>query len=178
MNEQRFSALAINQRYPFELPPGEGAISDFLRPSVNRLLVSIAGISDSEARALQKGEMRGGLLVGNGAILFVWQFWKKKKTLITLDSPFDARLISDIQLYDVNSVETRLTIDVHIVDSATKIIRGLRLITMPPGMTLEFLSAVQDQIGVGRAGDEQYKEWMAMQPHELAKQTQMWLMGK
>jgi hypothetical protein len=159
------------------LPLGEGAISDFLRPNNNRLLVAISDLSDSEVKALRKGQMRAGLLSKNGAILFLWQFSDKGKKVLTIDSPFDARLIPDIQLYNVETSETRLSVDVHIVDMATKIVRGLRTITMPPGLTIEFLAAVQDQLTDFKNGDEQLQKWMEKAPHELTNNTQMFLMG-
>lgn len=178
MSDQKFATIAVNQTYPFALPPGEGAVSDFLRPSSNRLLIVMPDISNAEAKAFRKGEMRGGLLAKNGALLFIWQFLVKGKPVISLDSPFDARLIPDVQLYNVDSKETRLAIDVHIVDSASKIIKGLRAISMPPGFSIEFLSAVQDQISSQNNGEQQLQQWMTYQPHELSKQTHMWLLGK
>ena len=174
-----FESISIGQEYPFSTPPSEGAISDFLRPSSNRLLISICDITSDEASVLSKGELRCGLLAKNGAIIFLWQFKDKHgRPVFTLDSPFDAKLINDIQLYDVNNSETRINIDVHAVDLSSKLVRSLRSITMPPGLTLEFLSAVQDQLATHKDGNMQLKAWMSMEPYELTKQTQMWLMGE
>ena len=170
--------LSVGEKYPFKIPQTEGAISDFLRPGGNRLLIAIPGISNEESKVLRKHEMRGGLLVKNRAILFVWQFRKKDEPIITLDSPFNARLIPDIQFHDVENTETRLLIEVHIIDSKTGIVCGLRSITMPPKMTIDFLSAVQDQIVGIDSNETQHQNWMKRQPHELAQKTQMWLMGK
>ena len=178
MNELILATLAVNELYPSKLPVGEGAVSDFLRPASNRLLITMKDISNAEAKVLKKGEMRGGLLAKNGAILFLWQFREKGKPVFTFDSPFDARVIHDIQLYNIENKETRLAIDIHIVDSESKMVRGLRSITMPPGFTIEFLSAVQDQITNHNSGEQQYQQWMASQPYELAHQTNMWLLGK
>jgi len=49
---------------------------------------------------------------------------------------------------------------------------------MAPGLNVEFLSAVQDQLAIHEAGNEQLERWMSMAHHELTKQTQKWLMGK
>jgi len=170
--------LSVGEEYPFKIPESEGAVSDFLRSGGNRLIIVMPGISNEESKILRKYEMRGGLLVKNGAILFVWQFRKNGKPVVTLDSPFDARIIPDIQFYDIEDSKTRLVIDVHIVDSISKMVCGLRAVTMPPGMTLEFLSAVQDQIGDSSNGEKQYQSWMTSEPPNLAKQTKMWIMGK
>jgi hypothetical protein len=174
-----YETVAVNQLYPFQLPLAEGAIADFLREGSNRLLIAINDISKDEEKALRKGELRCGILVKNGAILLLWQFRDKSgKPVFTLDSPYDARSINDIQLYDIQNSETRINIDVHIVDLSSKLVRGLRSITMPPSLTLEFLSAVQDQIASLEAGNAQLDRWMCMEPHALTKQTHMWLMGK
>lgn len=178
MSDQNLVELAVNQPYPMGLPLGEGAISDFLRPASNRLLIVMPDITESEARVLRNGEMRGGMLSKNGAILFLWQFGKKGKPIITLDSPFDIRSIQDIQLYNIDNKETRLVIDVHIVDSKSKMVRGLRSLTMPPGFSIDFLCAVQDQISSINFGETQHHKWMALQPCALTKQTQMWLLGR
>lgn len=171
--------LSLNEPYPFKLPSSEGAISDFLRQGSNRLLITMFDISKEEEKILRKGEMRCGFLKKGGAILFLWQFKDKKgKPFLTLDSPFDARLINDIELYDIDNKEVRVSVDVHIVDISTNLVRGLRSITMPPGLTLEFLSAVQDQIVCLNNGDDQIQKWMSVEPHVLCKQTTMWLMGK
>ena len=174
-----FETISVNEPYPFQLPSAEGAISDFLRPGSNRLLIAIHGITKDEEKALRKGQLRCGLLAKNGAILFLWQFRNNRNDpIFTLDSPFDARLINDIQFYDVKSTETRVNVDVHVVDMSTQLVRALRSITMPPGLSLEFLSAVQDQLASHEAGKEQMQRWMRKEPYELSKQTQMWLMGK
>lgn len=178
MSERHVTSVAVNQLYPFELPLAEGATADFLRPESNRLLIVMPDISSYEAKSLRKGEMRGGLLSKNGAILFLWQFLEKGKPVITLDSPFDARMIKDIQLYNIENKETRLVIDVHIVDSSSTIVRGLRSITMPNGFSIDFLSAVQDQMGNSNPGQTQHQEWMASSPDVLTKQTRMWLLGR
>lgn len=174
-----FEVVSLNQQYPFQLPSAEGAISDFLRPGSNRLLIAIHSISKEEKNILQKGELRCGMMCKNGAVLLLWQFRDKRGVpVFTLDSPFDARLIKDIQLYDVNNSETRINIEVHVVDLSTQLVCGLRSITMPPGLTVAFLSAVQDQLTDLATGNEQLQKWMRLEPQKLTKQVHMWLMGK
>lgn len=171
--------IATNKPYPFQLPATEGAISDFLRPNSNRLLLALNGINKDEEKHLRKGTLRCGLLAKNGAILFLWQFTdKQNKPIFTFDSQFDARLIKDIQLYDVKNSETRIAIDIHIVDLSTQLVRGLRSITMPPGLTVKFLSDVQDQLSTQQSGNEQIQQWTSFAPQELSETTQMWLLGK
>lgn len=169
--------LAVNQPYPFPLPGADGAVADFLRQSGNRLLITMPGISEREARVMRTGALHSGMLVGNGAILLLWQFRDKhNKPVITLDSPFDARVIQDINWHNIDNTEQRLVIDAHIVDSDTNIIRGLRAVTMPPTLTLAFFSAVQDQLAA-HGGDAQWRIWMQSQPVELFKSIRTHIMG-
>lgn len=174
-----FVSLVLGERYPFKLPGTEGAIADFLRPSVNRLVVAMPDITEQEVRAMRQGEIRGGFLFKNSAILFLWQFVDPDTNapVLTLDSPFDARFIKDIRLDDITGAEDRLLVEGHIVDTATNIIKGLRAVTMPPDMTVAFLSAVQEQLSSQQSGTEQMQAWMAYQPVDLIKQTKMWVMG-
>lgn len=170
--------LAVNEQYPLSVPV-ESARAEFLRDSGNILLIALAGISDYEANALRRGPMRCGLLAKNGAILFLWQFRDESgKLVFTLDSQFDARIIPDIALHNIENSGQRLMIDVHIVDIDTGLLRGLRDITMPPGLTVKFLSAVQDQLTTHETGKEQIQRWMGEEPYTLAEQTKMWLMGE
>lgn len=172
-----FVCLSINSPYPFPLPGKEGALADFLRQSGNRLLITMPDISDYEAKALRRGNLNCGMLAENGAILLLWQFCDKRgKTVMTLDSPFDARVIPDLNLHSINNSEQRLVIETHIVDSSTKIIRGLRAITMPPELTVKFLSAVQDQLS-SQQSEHQMQIWMQQRPDQLFSQTQTYQMG-
>lgn len=170
--------ISLNEEYHRELPPAEGAISEFLRPEGNRLVVAVYNITKNEAWVLKKGKVRCGVLAKNGAIAILWQFFDKKgQAIFTFDCPFDARLIDDIQFHNVENAEARLRIDIHIVDLTTKIVRGLRSITMPPALTLEFLSEVQNQLADHRSGEGQYQEWLNTDIQNLPKNTNMWLLG-
>lgn len=177
MNNQLVT-LSVNKPYPYDLNVSEGAISNFLVKNENRLIIAMPNISKEEAWAFKKGAMRCGMLAKNGAILFIWQFFDKKVPVATLDSPFDARLINNIDLHNIENEYQRLSISVDIVDTATNLVRGLRLITMPPNLTVTFLSAVQDQLASAESGDSQYQIWMTFRPDDLAKQTKMWDMGQ
>jgi hypothetical protein len=177
MNTQ-YSTVIVNQPYPFPLPSGQGAIAEFLRPSSNKLLIVMPEITSQEEIVLRKGKMQAGLLVKNGEMLFIWQFLKDGNAVLTFDSPFDARVITDIKLYDIENSNERLLIDIHVVDSATKLVRALRSITMPPELTITFLSSVQDQLAnTPGASGKQFEYWMSCTLNNLAAQTKMYAMG-
>jgi len=131
----------------------------------------------AEVVAFKKGDLKCGLLVKNNTILFLWQFCDKKgRPVITMDTPFDARIIPDIKLYDVMNTDTRYAIEIHCVDTATNKIKALRHITMPYELTVAFMSAVQDQLTT-KADPKQLNIWMQQQPVELIKTTKNYDMG-
>jgi hypothetical protein len=170
--------LIVDQPYPVNLNHAEGAIADFLRPSGNRLMVLLPGMAAKEVQALRYGEMRGGFIVKNSAILMLWQFLVNGEPILTLDSPFDVRRIQDLRLYDVVSSETRLLIEMHAVDTLSGILKGIRAITMTNDMTLELYSAVQDQLISKVDSGAQLQIWMRKEPIELVKDAKMWVLGQ
>ena len=113
--------------------------------------------------------------------LLLFQFYGAGagKPLITFDAPFDIRLLSAAKrnLHNIENSEQRLAIEIHAVDEK-KILRALRVVTMPPSMTLKFLSAVQDQLAaINKPG--MMAEWLQQQPEEdLLNQTENWVLGK
>ena len=170
-------ALGVGQPYPLPVP-SEGAMADFLGPS-NRLLVCIPDPTNAEIKALKKGCMACGLLSKNGAILLIWQFGDKKgRPVLTLDSPFDARLVRDIQLHNIESPHSRLVIEVHIVDGSSLLVKGLRAVTMSPELSLAFLAAVQDQLASSFSGTAQHDQWALKSPPELLLQSTIHKMGE
>jgi hypothetical protein len=69
-----------------------------------------------------------------------------------------------------------LAIEIHAIDEK-KILRALRVVTMPPAMTLKFLSAVQDQLAaIDKPGV--MTRWMQQEPSDLIRQTENWVLGK
>ncbi|EDL53713.1 hypothetical protein VSAK1_26095 [Vibrio mediterranei AK1] len=177
MNEM--ALLSVGQPYPGHLPFNgeEGAIAEFMRPFGNRLVVVMPDISDYEEEVLRRGDLYCGLLEKNGAILLIWEFRAGKTKVITYDSPFDARLIPDLVMDDLNTLESRYAIDVQVFDSRTHIVKALRSITMPPALSRELMRAVKKQLKSGLDDQVQHSKWMQKEPHKLAKKTLMWKLG-
>lgn len=171
--------LKVGQRYPMQIQAHrEGATAELMRPFGHRLIIAMPDISQYEEDILRRGELHCGLLEKDGAILLLWQFLDGKTKVTTFDSPFDGRLIPDIVTGELNTPESRYWIDIHIVDSSTNVVRGLRSITMPAGFSRELMNAVKKQLGSHSNGEAQMSRWMQKAPHKLAKKTLMWKMGK
>ncbi|MEZ9061028.1 MULTISPECIES: hypothetical protein [unclassified Vibrio] len=177
MNE--VDMMSVGQCYPIQLPVhGQGAIAELMRPSGNRLIVTMPDISQYEESILRRGELHCGLLEKDGAILLLWQFRDGKTKVATLDSPFDARLIPDMTMEELTTPESRYCIEIHIVDSSTNVLRGLRSITMPAGLSRDLMNAVKKQLRSYSNGEAKMSRWMQKVPHKLAKKTLMWKMGE
>ena len=170
--------LTRGEPYPLPLEQGQGAAAQFLMQSGNILKIVLPGMDSKEQNALRSGMIKAGFLYEGGAMLLLFQFYGSNgKPLITFDAPFDIRLLSAAKrnLHNIENPEQRLAIEIHAVDEK-KILRALRVVTMPPAMTLNFLSAVQDQLAaIDKPGV--MAKWMQQQPEYLIKKVENWILG-
>jgi hypothetical protein len=158
----------------------EGAAAQFLLQSGNILQIALPGMNAKEEKALRNGMIKAGLLYDSGAMLWLFQFYGDNgHPLLTFDAPYDIRLLPPDQrnLHSIENPEQRLTIEIHAIDER-KILRGLRLVTMPPPLTLKFLSSAQDQLAESKSGDRMMMKWLLSQPVELISNTETWVLGK
>ncbi|WP_299496435.1 hypothetical protein [uncultured Shewanella sp.] len=171
--------LAVGQPYARVFNHNEeGAIAELLRSNSNTLIIAIPDLDHHEVKALKKGKLTCGFLYKNGAILFIWQFCDAKgRPVLTLDSPFDCRTVPDLALHDITTTESRLAVDIHVIDTAKNQVKALRSMTMPPELTLEFMSAVQDQLASSKNGEMQWQEWIQLDPTALFSQVKKYQMG-
>ncbi|KJV08079.1 hypothetical protein VZ94_00535 [Methylocucumis oryzae] len=124
--------------------------------------------------------MIGGMLYEKGAMLLMFQFYGSNgKPLLSFDCPFDVRLIpkDKLQLHSIDNAEQRLAIEIHVVDE-NNTVRVLRYVTMPPDMTLAFLSSVQEQLVELNNGQSVMANWMKHPIDQLIKQGKTWTMGR
>lgn len=171
--------LARGEPYPLPMQHGEGAAAQFLLKTGNILQIVLPGMDAKEQTALRSGMIKAGILYRSGAMLLLFQFYGNNgKPLITLDAPFDIRLlpVDQRQLHSIDNADQRLAIEIHAVDE-NKIVRALRLVTMPPSMTVRFLSAVQDQLAA-IGGSTIMATWLQQQSHDLIETTETWILGQ
>ena len=177
MNE--FIALSRGEPYPLPIEQGQGAAAQFLMQSGNILQIVLPGMDAKEQNALRSGMIKSGFLYEGGALLLLFQFYDSNgKPLLTFDAPFDIRILphDDRNWHCIDNDRQRLAIEIHAVDEH-KILRAIRVVTMPPLMTLSFLSAVQDQLAaIDKPGV--MAKWMQQQPEDLLNQTENWVLGK
>ncbi|GEM_PF-1902031 len=174
-----FTLLARGDPYPLPLVQTEGAVVLFLMKSGNFLQIVLPGMDAKEQTALRDGMIKAGFLYESGSMLFLFQFYGSNgKPLLTFDAPFDIRILphDDRNWHGIDNDRQRLAIEIHAVDEH-KILRAIRVVTMPPLMTLSFLSAVQEQsTAINKPGV--MAGWMQQEPNELIKKTDTWVLGK
>ena len=172
--------LTRGEHYPLPLLQKQGAAAQFLMKTGNILQIVLPDMDSKEQNALRSGMIKAGFLYEGGAMLLLFQFYGAGagKPLLIFDAPFDIRLLSAARrnLHNIENPEQRLAIEIHAVDEK-KILRALRVVTMPPAMTLKFLSAVQDQLAaIDKPGV--MTRWMQQEPSDLIRQTENWVLGK
>ncbi|SFY33687.1 hypothetical protein [Azotobacter vinelandii] len=168
-------SLAVGQKYPLRLASAEGAAAHFLGRTGSILQIGMPDLIPSETKLLRQGSMRAGLYVDGPLIVLLFDFRAAGQQPIELDCPFDARVIPRDELFlpDITTGDQRLLVEVHIVDSATNTVRGLRGITLPPAFTVAFLSAVQDQLAAAESLQGRYQEYLRVPLDARIKSARM-----
>jgi len=176
----QFDKFIVGERHPRGAMPTEGAVSDFLRSSTNLMTISLANMTPIETKAFRKGTAYGGLLTDKNHICLIWQFYCNKQLVATFDCPFDARLIPDLVLPNMDDPMHHMVITLIAMDHLTTIVKALRAITLPPPLTEQLLHAVTSQLTqIGAtSGAVPYSEWISYEPYELAQKIVMYKLGE
>ncbi|MGF9565583.1 hypothetical protein AAIH70_18905 [Neorhizobium sp. BT27B] len=148
--------LARGMEYPLPIRAHEGAAAHFLTDGGNILQVAMTNVTRSEARSIRSGPMKAGIIVDGSLIFWVFEFG-----MLIFDAPFDARIVPPEArwLPDIKSNQQRLAIEVHLVETSTMIVRGIRYVTLSPELTRRFLLAVQDQLADNRDATPYLTRW-------------------
>ena len=173
----KFVGITVGQPYPLQIPPAEGAFAEFLRDG-NRLIIRMDGMDKTELLAAKKGPIKAGFRYEAGALLWCFQIYWQSQLIISLECPFDARLIprEQIQLHTITNRVDRLAIEIYVIDNG--ITAAIRAITMPNAQTLLFLAAVQDQITSADNGKDNLERWLKMPPKDLVRTIYFYRWGE
>lgn len=122
----------------------EGTAANFLTIGGNYLQIAMSDPARSEVMSIRRDTMKAGFIHDGPLILWVFTFGS-----IFLECPFDARIIpsDSLHLPDITNDAQRLGVDIHLVDTATMMLRAIRYVTLSPELTRRFLAAVDDQLG-------------------------------
>lgn len=172
--------LSKKQAYPYPLATqGGGAAAQFLNGEKNILQIVLPKMTHKEQTALNSGKMTAGFLYQSGALLWLFQYYDEDGLiLLTLEAPFDARLISkeNLNLRDIHNCHKRLVVEVHALDEQN-ILKVLRVVSLPPELTVKFLNAVQQQL-CSEGNEKIMRQWLQAKPALLAQQTDMCVVGR
>lgn len=170
--------IAVGQKYPIEISDELGSVISFMSNRENALMLGVPEITKSEIRVLLNGKVTCGLLVKNSAILLLWQFQgESDRDVMYFETPFDIRLNDKKYFIDYENQDVRLLFTIHVVDSLTKTLVGLRAITMGPEQSLALLMAVQDQMASSQDSMPQFNLWRERPIHDLFDESVKRIMG-
>lgn len=168
-----------DQIYPIEVPSEAGVLADFFGQRNNRLLVINEDMTPEQRKMFSTQDLQVGMLVKGAAILLLWQFIDKQGTpLFTLGFPFDAREVADLDIEEVDDLESDILVDMHIVEASTKRLKCIRKIVMPPAFSLAFRTAVNEQLDSVEGGEEGFDNWCQFGADKLAESTKMWVVSE
>lgn len=172
---QHFMTLSRGGQYPYPVASREGTSAQFLMDGHDFLQVCMPDITRTEATQIRKGRLKAGLIQDGPLILWLFEFGGE----LIFECPFDARLIAHqrLRLPDVTNDRQRFCFDIHLVDTATNTIRGLRAMTLPTGLTLRFFTAVQDQLADRRAQDAYLRKYQQMSLPSLVQLAKLEVCG-
>lgn len=142
MTMSDFVTLARGERYP--LPYTEGIVFESMAGSGHMLKIMMPDLDQKEIKEYRRGTMRAGVLYEDGIIMFVFKFGGQP----WIEAPFNVRLIpaERLDITKQESVVERILLDIHLVDTATGILKGLRGTTLSPALTKEFIRLVHKQL--------------------------------
>jgi len=170
--------LTCGELYPVPVTESEGAIAQFLIRPGNFLQIVLPGMTATEQTAIESGMIVAGLLYEHGAMMLFFQFYGGEKPEITFCAPYNVRMLpaDNRVLPNIDSPRQRFEFEIHAIDG-DKILKVTRKTTMPPDMTIIFLSAIQDQLATPEKPGVM-RGWQERKPDYLIKQSQAWVLDK
>ena len=123
--------LSIGDLYPFEIPVREGVLANFFSPN-HQLALFFPGISAREEHDYRRGQVRVRLLEKEHLAVILLKFGGQP----WVDAPFNAARIprgwfDQAQLISTSpESEERLAVEMILVDTVSRKVRGLRLFTL------------------------------------------------
>lgn len=167
--------FVVGKTYPIETTTDVGAVINL---QLKSLLITVPDITDIELSSIMHGKASCGMLHKNSAIHLLWKFQgDHNKGPLIYETPFDVRIDEEKHFDDLETSDTRLLFSIHIVDTNSNKLVGLRSITWAPELSLAFLSAVQDQLVSHVDSKPQTDIWMKQDLITLAQSTKLWDMG-
>jgi hypothetical protein len=139
-----------------------------------RLRIHKSKISGFEKLAFKRSKVRAGVIYENGALVLLFQFSIFNLNYLTVCAPFDVRDSGDDRqtCAHYNNAQGHLLYLIDVADNCGW--EDTRAASLPPALTLKFLSAAQKQLDDQNNGVVQLQIWRNFTPSDLASTTKMW----
>lgn len=157
--------LGVGEQYPLPYQKDYcGGRLQMFQDNSNVLQIMMPQMIQSEIKALRKGDVRVGLIVDGFLIVMMFEF-KAKPEPIILDCSINAKLIPNEEFTLIKAEgEERLPLQVHVIDSATGVVKGLRMFTLTPVVYADLVKAIEAQREMDFTKDEfnlRYFQWQS-----------------
>ena len=134
--------IAVGEPYPGRVV--EGIMLELFAPGGTLLFLGAPGIGRAEALRYRRGKPGLRVRAPGDVLHATWLFGG----LVAGETVFDARLARDaghLELPDLGP-DTRIGVQLHVVDTATGLLRGLRVFTLSPAASTRIAEIVQARL--------------------------------
>lgn len=160
----------------YSLLVAHGVTANFLTTSGSVLHIGMPGINSSELFAFKNVTIKCGLIVDQPFLSFLFDV----KEVGLFDCPFDARLYKseELAIPELINDQSRLLIELRVVDTTTHILKALRAVTMPPELTRAFVDAAKEQLTYRTSAAEKLEYHCQFSIQTLIEKTKMYTLGE
>jgi hypothetical protein len=170
-------AVSLGDKFPQAIPTAEGGVTEFFRNDANSFFAFLPDMTPTEVKVLRRGKLRAGLIVDLPLIMWVFSFGDKMQLQFTPN--YDSRIVSEDEFTPMTFTGSeRIAMMVTGVDSASGIIKALRMVTLPPVLCKQFASAVHAQRSMAGSMAFNQKPYDALPIEELIKRIPMYPCGE
>lgn len=173
--------LSVNEIYPALMR--EGTRTEFfnsVHPG-NILTVGLDNITEAEIEAHQHLPVYSGIIQDGPLVLVVFTWGENDLQLVSV-TPLNARIIQVADKLDMEplSVNERILVQLHLIETTTNILKGLRIFTLSTGVSQALHRACQYQLDhefTDLDFSQLFAKHMRKSNAQLAKETVLGLCG-
>lgn len=168
---QPFVVYQVSDFYPHAGVPADAVIAQLFDKLGSTLLVSYSNLQIEEVMAVRTGQIEVSMITENNCILLFWKVKREGETVMTFATPFDIRhyVQTEYEIPTLHSDKTRILLSIHLIESRTYLMAGIRNITLSPEFSRMIVDAVNAQLKSGQAPNNSvYDRWESMPMDELS----------
>ncbi|MBD0788179.1 hypothetical protein HUO09_17630 [Vibrio sp. Y2-5] len=163
-NTAPITIYSVGESYPNPAVPQNAVSAQLLQEGGSNLVISYPKLLVGEVLGVREGDISIAMHTDSNCILLCWKVEHESEQFLRFYTPFDIRLYKDtpIEIPELNTENTRLLINIHLIESLTNILQGQRLITFSPEFSKMFLDMVHKQLSCKKIPDSEdaiYTAW-------------------